>query len=192
MVTVAAISACALGIPLNKPASKPSSEPFPCMNCPCGCNTAEVCWRNCCCFSQQEKLAWARDNGVTPPAYVLAAANASIKAARQSGCCKNKAKHSCCSSRSKQKCCSSKRVCSKQRQTGKKTRRSTAPTILVVHALRCQGLTASLTALPPTVIPLQSALNLTVPPVGKILFSNDLLKPGPFSAPDTPPPQYFA
>lgn len=47
---------------------KDKSIPFPCQDRPCGCGTAEQCWRACCCFSHKEKIDWARKNGVTPPA----------------------------------------------------------------------------------------------------------------------------
>lgn len=46
---------------------KDASRPFPCQNRPCGCMTAEACWKQCCCFSKREKLEWARRNGVAPP-----------------------------------------------------------------------------------------------------------------------------
>lgn len=61
------------GAPLPAPAPA-SGELFPCMDCGCGCVTAEHCWRNCCCHTPAERLAWAKRNGVMPPAFVLAAA----------------------------------------------------------------------------------------------------------------------
>ena len=63
---------------------KDRSQPYPCMNHPCGCRTAEACWRGCCCFTMAQKLAWAKENGVTPPAYVVAAAR---REARAGSCC---------------------------------------------------------------------------------------------------------
>jgi hypothetical protein len=59
----------ASGVPLPLPADKDHSLPFPCQDHACGCRSAEECWRHCCCFSPEEKLAWARDHGVRPPAY---------------------------------------------------------------------------------------------------------------------------
>ena len=56
-----------LGIQLPLPAAKTSGEPYPCMNHPCGCATAEQCWRHCCCTTLEQRLAWARENHVTPP-----------------------------------------------------------------------------------------------------------------------------
>ena len=49
-----------------------SSTPHPCSDHRCGCRSAEQCWKDCCCFSPAEKLAWARRRGITPPVFVVA------------------------------------------------------------------------------------------------------------------------
>jgi hypothetical protein len=64
----------ALGIPLPMPATKTAREPYPCMNHRCGCQSAEECWRHCCCTTLEERLIWARENHVRPPEYALAEA----------------------------------------------------------------------------------------------------------------------
>lgn len=43
---------------------KDRSVPFPCMYRGCGCKSAYDCWVNCCCFSPQERLAWAKGRGI--------------------------------------------------------------------------------------------------------------------------------
>ena len=53
---------------------KDTSQPFPCQNRPCGCRSAEQCWKKCCCFTNSQKVAWAKANGVDLPDYVLVAA----------------------------------------------------------------------------------------------------------------------
>ncbi|HWG42723.1 MAG TPA: hypothetical protein VN688_08050 [Gemmataceae bacterium] len=58
-----------LGLPLPASIHKDASQPFPCQDHPCGCQTAEQCWRNCCCFTPEERWAWARAHHVEPPAY---------------------------------------------------------------------------------------------------------------------------
>jgi hypothetical protein len=58
-----------LGFPLAATARKDGAQPFPCQDHSCGCQSAEECWRGCCCFSPEERLAWARQHGVEPPAY---------------------------------------------------------------------------------------------------------------------------
>ncbi len=62
-----------LGFPLPaaERQAKEGSLPYPCQNHPCGCVTANLCWAgDCCCFTLEEKLAWAEANGIEPPAHV--------------------------------------------------------------------------------------------------------------------------
>ena len=72
------LSICLAILPLSLPtlpgALKDSSAPFPCQNRPCGCQTAEQCWRKCCCFTNAQKVAWAKANDVKIPEFVVAAA----------------------------------------------------------------------------------------------------------------------
>jgi hypothetical protein len=74
-----------IGFPVVEPCGKDASAPFPCMASACSCRNAEACWRGCCCHTNREKLAWAKKHGVTPPAYVVAAAAQEKSPAR--GCC---------------------------------------------------------------------------------------------------------
>ena len=69
---------------------KDSSEPFPCQNRPCGCRSAEQCWKKCCCFDNDQKIAWAKANNVKVPGYVLAAAKKEAK--KSASCCEHCAK----------------------------------------------------------------------------------------------------
>ena len=82
-------------------AGKQGAIPFPCQNHPCGCQTSEQGWAgDCCCFTLEEKLAWADARGITPPEHVRPTVEAR-KHARESetSCCAKKAKpHSCCDS----------------------------------------------------------------------------------------------
>ncbi len=48
-----------------------SGERFPCEASACGCHSAERCWDRCCCHSDAEKLRWAAENGVAPPAFLV-------------------------------------------------------------------------------------------------------------------------
>lgn len=45
---------------------KDRSRPFPCMDRPCGCDTADRCFTSCCCHTPAEMLAWALSRGVEP------------------------------------------------------------------------------------------------------------------------------
>ena len=61
-----------VGIPLPEPKVLRDSVKFPCMDCPCGCHTATQCWDQCCCYTDSQKVAWARSHGVQPPDFLLA------------------------------------------------------------------------------------------------------------------------
>ena len=90
-------------MPLPKSCPKDKSIAYPCMDHVCGCMNAEQCWRGCCCFTRDEKLAWAKENGVTPPAFVLAQTEA-----------EEKHNHACCSS---EKECEKPHECSECKKT---------------------------------------------------------------------------
>ncbi|MFM7107105.1 MAG: hypothetical protein ACKOZU_00590 [Planctomycetaceae bacterium] len=60
-------------------AAKDRSRPFPCMDKPCGCASAEQCFAACCCHTPVERLAWARARDVEPA--VLAALERRVRAA---------------------------------------------------------------------------------------------------------------
>lgn len=102
-VAVAALFAqlfAATGAPVfaRPGAAKAGAIPFPCQNHPCGCQTSEQGWAgDCCCFTLEEKLAWADARGVTPPEHVRPTV-AARKLARKSetSCCAKKAAPSCC------------------------------------------------------------------------------------------------
>lgn len=52
-------------------AAKDRSRPFPCRDNPCGCVSAEQCFKKCCCHTPAQLLAWAKRHDVEPA--VLAA-----------------------------------------------------------------------------------------------------------------------
>lgn len=71
-------------------AGKDRSQPFPCMDNPCGCATAEQCFARCCCHTPAERLAWAKAHAVAPA--VLAALERRVAADTEpaqptGGCC---------------------------------------------------------------------------------------------------------
>lgn len=62
------------GLPIlaSPHSTKNSSIPFPCQSRPCGCLTAEQCWQgDCCCYTLQEKIAWAQIHGLALPEHIL-------------------------------------------------------------------------------------------------------------------------
>jgi hypothetical protein len=64
-----AYCAATFGFPLPSRNPKDTSQPFPCQDHLCGCQSAEQCWRGCCCLSAAERWAWAREHHVEPPSY---------------------------------------------------------------------------------------------------------------------------
>jgi hypothetical protein len=90
----------AVGAPAFSPRSaKSGAAPFPCQNHPCGCATPEQGWAgDCCCFTLEQKLAWAVERSIEPPPHVRATVEARASARKQ------KAKPSCCAT-SEKTCC---------------------------------------------------------------------------------------
>ena len=83
----------------RKLAGKDRSQPFPCQDKACGCDSAERCFSSCCCHTPAETLRWAQARGIAPA--VLAALErrvaAAVPAPAAGGCCAvKKAKLSCC------------------------------------------------------------------------------------------------
>ncbi len=79
---------CVVGLPVPPPAKNASeTASFPCIDSPCGCNTAEQCWDSCCCYNDAEKIAWAKEHQVLPPAFVVARYEATLIANTKPSCC---------------------------------------------------------------------------------------------------------
>lgn len=174
-----AISAGAVGVPLPARAVKNAEQRFPCENCPCGCADAESCWRNCCCHTNREKLAWAKRNGVTPPSFVAAAAEREpyCSSKTSTACCKSShaasgiadASANCtrCAARACIACATGEdsdaagKSCSgdlKPCAKGRDAEFCAAPRIvLLASALKCRGISLSVSMLPPFLIPKAAA-----------------------------------
>jgi hypothetical protein len=126
----------AIGIPLpTAPGVKDTSKPYPCMNHACGCLSAEQCWSSCCCYTMQEKLAWAEANNVEPPAFVREAAvrEQEIEATDSAGacpccrCCKTPVAHGDCD------------ACTPDKSEAPTCAEHESRWVLVMLAARCQG-----------------------------------------------------
>jgi hypothetical protein len=142
-----------VGVPLPLPTVlKDNSAPFPCMNRPCGCQSADQCWKSCCCHTPAERLAWAHKHGIQPPLSLIAemAATSSTELASKN----------CVRSNEKPCCTGSHSVCSSaggNRSDDVANRRVlTSGTVIGIHALKCHGMSgdwvASMIALPPRVV----------------------------------------
>jgi len=123
-----------IGVPLPAVLSSAdqvaANSPFPCQHHRCGCRDSEQCWRDCCCFSMEEKLAWAQQNNVEPPAYVVEA----VLAARQAKQTAVKKHCSRCSSS-----CETKQAESKPQATATQRPSHGTTWIVLIDAQRCRG-----------------------------------------------------
>ncbi|MEM9703050.1 MAG: hypothetical protein AAF907_11475 [Planctomycetota bacterium] len=84
-VTLVAMLVCQAPLPLATPANGDGGTgpaAYPCQDRRCGCGSAEACWAGCCCFTNAQKVAWAKENGVEIPAFVHAAAKRETAAAQ--------------------------------------------------------------------------------------------------------------
>lgn len=92
----------ATGAPLPRARGARDAIPFPCQGHPCGCSTADRGWAgDCCCFTLEQKLAWADARGVEPPPHVRPTV-AARKAAAAAESCRakpQKSNKSCCAGR---------------------------------------------------------------------------------------------
>lgn len=188
--TLAAVAACAVGVPQPAVVSKSHAEHYPCENHPCGCGDAESCWRDCCCFSDREKLAWAERAGVTPPAFVVAAAReesdqrcaATAHAERTDSCCSRKTS-----------CCSAGGAECDGGPTAESTVSAKSPSrqggwIMLHAAMKCRGLAVSVALLPPS-LPAATA-EIFKPAVVRFVSqaAEPLLYESPYNGVSTPPP----
>ena len=149
----------AAGVPL--PAgdfARKSGEFFPCSDCACGCASAEQCWRSCCCHSLAERMAWAREHGVRPPEYAIAAAQRAridlVWLVEPKDADSKSLSASCCARQLRADapaCCHEDKGCcgdhDEQQPSESKTNR-----VIGWKALNCQGHSANWLAALPTVV----------------------------------------
>ncbi len=160
-------------------AGKDRSRPFPCMDKPCGCATAEQCFSNCCCNTPAELLAWAKANRVEPG--VIAALADRVAATTPVG-------ESCCSAKQKT-CCSASAapVVAVQHDTHATDDAAKSVSLRAMRA--CQGMAAEWLlpgiSLPPLSV---AAIRLVTGPGASIRLV-DLSSFGALPAPDGPPPR---
>ena len=185
---LAALTAASIGIAVPTLVERISDEMYPCMNCPCGCASAEACWRDCCCFTHQQKLAWAEEKGVVPPKFVVASARAEAELPpccrkRMASCCKNM-KKSCCQQGSEDE-----NSLARNAEQDRKTRSGTRK-VALLDVLRCQGIGMHWTMLPPCVMPsLPNAADFPAGLSEQIIIA-DCFFSGQLSPPELPPPQH--
>ncbi len=138
-LAIAFYSVLAIGLPIPVASFPLSDEVFPCMHHRCGCHSADQCWRDCCCMSMAEKLAWAKENDVTPPPYVLEEARSrgllDSQPKPKCCCCKAPVVESCCKPPVSSSCCDSKK--GDKKRVGEKP--TASDSVVLLNALKCRG-----------------------------------------------------
>lgn len=158
---------------------KDLSTPFPCMNRPCGCRSAEDCWKSCCCTTKAERIAFVLEHGLEMPA-ALKEPGDDTKAPR--ACCsKSTAAATCqsCTQDSKSSACDACRA--------KKPVRKGV--VLLDAALKCKGLTSMLMQFGGAVMPTAAPHPKLVPFAQGFLTLLDDLHTGVTLSPPAPPPR---
>lgn len=184
LVTLAVFGLLAgtLGVPLPTItlSRKDLSVPFPCMDRQCGCRTADQCWQSCCCFTNRQKLAWAKKKGVMTPEFVEFAAE------REEA---DEFATACCASPSKEK----QAVCEVPGE-GCCEELDTQPTlgvtlVLAIHSRQCRGQSGLWLALG-AAAPLPASVEMESPlvPFGETCILIPRLL-SIYQLPATPPPR---
>jgi hypothetical protein len=190
---------------------KDLSLPYPCQNSPCGCKSAEQCWRSCCCNTPAQRLAWAKKNGVTPPNYALAilheSATAQQPVQREAtvGCCErsgssvglaaaslpDKLKTACCSPKPGFRSAPPSQPTKLVEPSTEKSSRGfqSRKIVLSVCALKCQGKSSEFTLLPWTILTTAQALAFSATEPGTPIRAADVHPSSIHLKPDTPPPR---
>ncbi|QDT53498.1 hypothetical protein Pan44_15200 [Caulifigura coniformis] len=156
---------------------KDLSTPFPCMNRPCGCRSAEECWTSCCCTTKAERIAFVLDHGLEMPA-ALADAEESPAPART--CCSAGSEPACCTSRGDE---ADKPYCERPKKPVRKG------LVLLSSALKCKGLTSMLMQFGGAVVPTAPCTPDLVPVAHRLLALTDDLRTGVTLSPPAPPPR---
>ncbi len=165
-------------------AGKDRSNPFPCMDKPCGCATAEQCFSSCCCHTLAERLAWAKLHNVH--SAVLAALEHRVaRDALTDGlviALPAAKKPSCCSSQSpaRASCCSSQPAASSLPPSGPETPGSQEPeasrsqTVTLRAMLACSGIAAQWFSMAVSLPPPGVDVSITFHVVERLLLIDDI------------------
>ena len=156
--------------------SKDRSRPFPCQDRPCGCRSAEHCKKKCCCFSAEQKLAWAKRYGIDPSEVVAQARAAEPVAKRKS----------CCASARTLKSDAKPKTAFPNSATKAAVR---FQVVIGAMAQECQGVAQTVSGQFVFVIPPSLTLNLLVEPTGERVTLDGARFLLPLAEPPVPPPR---
>lgn len=194
------VSFCASFVPLpvasRSSIKKDQSAPYPCQKRPCGCRSAEQCWKSCCCFTNKEKLAWAEANRVVPPTYVIAAAakESADAVCKTGGCCSKQnpatIQEIVVTDLKAESCCSSSGPSHSDKVSTSKTADEEDEVVFVIGVLvqKCQGQGLFWNSLPWAILPEVQAIVTCADPV---LWARptSIMVPARAVEPPEPPPR---
>lgn len=155
------------------------SMPFPCQGGQCGCSSASECWSNCCCLTPKQRIAWAKQAGITPPYELIG----QVEEKSSTGCCSTEPTSSvaspCCDTHKSTSCCSNAE--------------SSSPSVSVkLKSPACQGKESRWLASTIDVVPVSLAnLMRDDTPAGIVCVLRPTYRPFK-SPPGTPPPEVRA
>lgn len=105
LAVLCGVAAGTVGFPVTPPGLLGGA--FPCQGHGCGCRSAEECWLGCCCLTAAQRLAWAKQRGVTPPAELVELAQQEALAKEVASCC---AGHGAACCHHGKACCTAKAI----------------------------------------------------------------------------------
>lgn len=189
MVLLAGFIAALVPVPftLTSPGqSKDRSEPFPCQDRPCACRSAAQCRKTCCCFTPQQKMAWAKRRGLNSfdvPQTLATAQSRPISSSASLKCC-SMAKSTPSSAAIRKS--SQPASCAATESDAPPSR---SKIVLSFAAQKCQGVEQSLCGLPIFLIPPIVALNFGIAQPGERLIPAVVRMKTDSLQPPVPPPR---
>ncbi len=190
LLVLAALLAAHVPIPIKlPPPGKDHSSRYPCENNPCGCLTAEQCWQGCCCRTNAEKLAWAKANGVTPPDYVVAAAEKEAADEVPRTCCSER--KACCSHESGSTVCCELQTAQPSERNNDVNSDGRTMLVIGIIAQHCRGMSSHWLNLPWMMVEVDVPTESYVP-VAPWIVAEHCVASDVADRPPTPPPRVEA
>lgn len=180
-------------------AAKDRSQPFPCMDRPCGCTTAAQCFASCCCNTPAELLAWARANRIDTDvrlALERRAAASGRTVAREPGCCAAKPppqEPDCCATAPQPTCCAAGSQTVGPESSPPPAAEPdglpvSAHSVVLRSMLACGGVVAQWLAVASALPPPPVGCDWDADPIAAILLIDESSL-GERAAPESPPPR---
>jgi len=182
ILLLAAFLAALLPIPLVSFAPhqvKDLSRPFPCQNRPCGCMSAAQCKKKCCCFTDEQKLAWAKRNGVD--------ASEVVASTRKCHTASESAPHVCCTIKNV-----AKGPVANRQPKAKTTSKPRYKVVIGSVADDCQGLAKTAAGQSVFLIPPTASLNRCIESIVERFVAQSLIMVQAIAEPPVPPPRVAA